>query len=118
MKGKPSPPSDTPSFVGAAMIDWMWHITTPLARLSMGSEGAVIEPSARLLRWFLPRKVIRWSDVTKAARTRNGVRFYIVGEGGSTGFYGGNPERILDQIEAYGVPVDRSLHRSGWWGGD
>ena len=111
--------TNPPSFVGAAMVNWMWHVTMPLARLSLGSESAVIEPSARFLRWLFPRKVIRWKDVDKVVRTRNGVRFYIAGEGGSTGlFWGANPDAILNEIESYGVHVDRSVHRSGWWGGD
>lgn len=101
------------------MVNWLWHISMPLARLTLNSEGVVIEPSARFLRWLFPRTALTWNDVTKAVRTRNGVRFYIVGEGGSTNFqFSGDPDAILDQIEMHGVHVDRSVHRSGSWGGD
>ena len=46
--------------------------------------------------------------------TRNCVRFYIHGEGGATSFFaGGDPEKILDQIEGHGVKVERDEHPCG-----
>jgi len=110
---------ESTSYVGSAMVNWLWHVSLPLARLTLDKEGAVIEPSARVLRWLFPRKEMSWRHVTKVVRTRNGVRFYIVGEGGSTNFqFGGEPDSILDQIEMHGIHVERTPHRSGSWGGD
>ena len=106
------------TYVGGAKVAWWWHISWPLARLTLGADAAVVEPSAYLLKWLFARQEIRWRDPDKVVRIRNGVRFYIHGEGGATSFFaGGDPEKILDQIEGLGVKVERDEHPTGW-GGD
>ena len=110
------------SWVGSGMIGWWMRATWPLVRLTIDDRSATLGPSHPWFRWLFPAKVIPWSDIDRVVKIRGGVRFYIRGEGGSTCFAtlagSVDPDHILDLLAVSGVPVDRDVHPSGWWGGD
>jgi hypothetical protein len=99
------------------------NASIPLVRLRLGPGGLTVEPSNRLLAWYVPEWTFPWPDVERAERVGRvpvvtlGVRMFVRGKTRPFTFWTVRPDEVLDALEGWGVPVDRSYHSINWlWG--
>jgi hypothetical protein len=57
---------------------WAWHglfgrATAPFVRISIYSWGILVEPANACSKWYVPRAVIPWDQISSAMATRAGV---------------------------------------------
>jgi hypothetical protein len=48
---------ESTSYPGSAMVDWLWHVSVPLARLTLNTNGAVKAHDVVVLETEPPPKV-------------------------------------------------------------
>jgi hypothetical protein len=99
------------------------YLSWSLAYLSMDSVGLELGPSWSLVRVLLKEKRWPWSAILTVQAVRRGVRILTrdLGEGAPIVFLVDLPglirttPRLLDSLERYNAPLDRHIHRTGWF---
>lgn len=101
------------------------YLSWPLARLSVDSVGLVLGPSWRLVGALLTEKRWAWSSLLAVQAVRRGVKIVTrdLGEGAPIVFLVDLPglirttPRLLDTLQRFNAPLDRRIHRTGWFSG-
>jgi hypothetical protein len=118
------------SFLGAmrcpSRSGWNVFVSWPLAKLTITKEGVVVGASLPILRRFIPSRTMGWQEIEKIERVKAGVRILAKGMERDPVIFLLRPflllslrprdEEVLQLLEDRGVPVDRSLHPTHWFG--
>jgi len=77
----------------------------PLVCLDVYSNGLVMSPRVKLIRWVVPRIELEWSDIQYVDRRPTGIRIVRKDVPGATVLFQMNGDIILHQISAFPVEV-------------
>lgn len=100
------------------------YLSSPLACLSIDSVGLGLSPSLRLLGVLLPERRWPWSAILAVQAAQRGVKIvtrdfdeedpivFLVDP--LPGLIRTTP-RLLDTLEQFNAPLDRRIHKTGWF---
>ena len=99
------------------------YLSCPLVCLSVDSVGFVLAPSWRLVGVLLREKRWPWPAILTVQAVRRGVKIVTrdLGEGRPIIFLVDLPglirttPRLLDTLERFNAPLDRRIHKTGWF---
>jgi hypothetical protein len=77
----------------------------PLVCLDVYSNGLVMSPRVKLIRWVVPRIELEWSDIQYVDGRPTGIRIVRKDVPGATVLFQMNRDAILHQISAFPVEV-------------
>lgn len=103
--------NDTPDarFVGGATWrpdkGFAGRASWPLVALELHRQGLVLQASAKVLRFFVPRVELAWADIACAERTVTGVRILRSDQPGAWFLFQLNKEAVLQALRSYPVTL-------------
>jgi hypothetical protein len=105
---------------------WTVYMSWPLGKLTVTDNALIIGPRLAVLRRFVPSRRIAWQDIQKIERVKAGIRILEKGKERNPIIFLLRPFlllpltesdiELLRLLELRGVPVDRSLHPTHWFG--